>query len=158
MEKDTNDGLYTEQASFIGSLCGVDDKLLKSIISESMYHERNKIIDEWCPHSAQRIFGRCRRSLGAQCKSKFSDAELRCYGEWELILSGALASASLSLQEDKGNLDLINSERWLFVGNSAIEAMVQCAALLRYSLVDGERPRHPLSYVEQVINAGLPAR
>lgn len=139
----------------IGELCGLDPVVVNVVLPESTAGSRHAAKECWQAHCAQRVLGRYQELFRNSLVSEVESAELRASGEWEVLLSGALTSASVRVApgDDAGADEdaceaIARSQRWFGVCGSAVDALVPSVALLRFGLCTGGRAAHPLSSVD----------
>ena len=162
---------YSEERDWkedVTTFCRLHPDVMDLIMEESAVKNVDQVKESWCPNAAQQLVGRLQESGRLVGGWEASQAELRAGGEWELLLTESLATASLDIgaysvdldgeEEDSGDDDdssakkgheaMIAALRWRNVLLSATSNILPAAALLRMSIRKVGREPHPFSFNE----------
>ena len=142
----------------IATVCELHQDVLELMLDDSVTKNMDQAKASWCPNAAQRL-GHLQVRLAC-------NAELRACGEWEVLISEALAiscldikrfpnelpeSTKLEFDEDsltKGHSALTLAKIWQTIYMTATSHLMPAAALLRLGLGKGGRKPHPFSFHE----------
>ena len=127
-----------EMSSALACLCGADRSALDVFYSEEAEDNLCRMDANWSAHSLLKA------GLLSHGHGSVQAAELRAAAELDSALISALCIAGINSPHGGSRLNLIQLGRWNHVCQSALDAMVPTAALLRYSLKKGGRHVHPL--------------
>lgn len=145
--------LYEFQRGWIedvATAAEIPTAVLEFMVEQRGIRDVEGIKEAWCPCSAQRLRGHLQegKRLGGDWKD--SVKSLRAGGEWELLLSEALATSCLKTDSSMdGVVDdeiqelIVTAQLWKMVTNSAVRHMAPVAALLRMGIGKAGRSPHP---------------
>lgn len=131
------------------ALTGIDATLLDGSANASDVDRRNHICRRWIAESSQRCPGSLQNSIRRDYIHNFDYSVLRASHEWELLLAGPLSTCALHAP---ANTDEIKACRWMFVTESAINALIPSSSLLFFCSSNSKRKRHPLKLVDSCLD------
>lgn len=134
----------------LSALTGIDDSLLDGSVKASDVDRRSQIRRRWIAESSQRCPGSLQEPMRRDYINNFDYSILRAGHEWEVLLSGPLSTCALHAASNKAE---INSTRWAFVADSAINALIPSSSLLYFLSSNAKRKRHPLKLVDSCVDA-----